>query len=63
MRRIFLGLIAATGLSAMTGSTAAAADMRVVRKAPPAPIAVASWSGFYLGLGFGTRSTRTPRAR
>jgi outer membrane immunogenic protein len=59
MRRIFLGLIAATGLSAMTGSTAAAADMRVVRKAPPAPIAVASWSGFYLGLGFGTRSTRT----
>jgi outer membrane immunogenic protein len=61
MRRIFLRLIAATSLSAMAGSTASAADMGVVRKAPP-PAAVANWSGFYLGLGFGTRSTRTDAA-
>jgi outer membrane immunogenic protein len=61
MRRSFLRLIAATSLGAMAVATASAADMGVVRKAPP-PVAVASWSGFYLGLGFGTRSTRTDAA-
>jgi outer membrane immunogenic protein len=59
MRHSFLRLIAATGVSAMTGSIVMAADMGVVRKAPPPPVPVATWSGLYLGLGFGTRSTRT----
>jgi outer membrane immunogenic protein len=62
MRRMFLKLIAATSLGTMAVSIASAADMGVVRKAPPPPAAVASWSGLYLGLGFGTSSTRTDAA-
>jgi outer membrane immunogenic protein len=49
-----------TALSAITlvAHPATAADVRI--KAPvSAPVAVASWTGFYVGLGIGLRSTET----
>jgi outer membrane immunogenic protein len=50
MRLIKLGMLAATGLVAVTIGGARAADISVY-KAPPPPIY--SWSGFYLGANIG----------
>jgi outer membrane immunogenic protein len=51
MRRIVLGLLAASSALAMA-SAASAADLRVPTKAPmPAPMF--NWSGFYLGAHIG----------
>lgn len=55
MRRITLGLLAATSLMGLA-TAASAADLRL--KAPPPPPPVWSWTGFYIGghvgAGWGT---------
>ena len=50
----FLGIVAALALLA---GAARAADLPV--KAPPPPVAVADWSGFYIGGDAGFRATQT----
>src|SRR6516165_6903457 len=56
MRRISLGLLAATAMGVIASQGASAADMRMPVKAPaPLPPPVQDWSGIYSGIegGFG----------
>jgi outer membrane immunogenic protein len=56
MRRISLGLLAATAMGVIASQGALAADLRPAYKAPPpAPPPVQDWSGIYVGLegGYG----------
>jgi outer membrane immunogenic protein len=56
MRRISLGLLAATAMGVIASQGALAADLRPALKAPPpAPPPVQDWSGIYVGLegGYG----------
>jgi outer membrane immunogenic protein len=53
-------LLASVAIGAILTGSAAAADMRMPVKAPPAPVPVAyNWTGFYIGAhvggGFGTK--------
>jgi outer membrane immunogenic protein len=51
MRRLVLGLLAASSALAMA-SAASAADLRMPTKAPP-PMPMFNWSGFYVGAHIG----------
>src|SRR6516164_1657759 len=56
MRRISLGLLAATAMGVIASQGASAADMRMPVKAPaPLPPPVQDWSGVYVGVegGYG----------
>jgi outer membrane immunogenic protein len=54
MRRISLGLLAATAMGVIASQGALAADLRPAYKAPPpAPPPVQDWSGIYVGLEAG----------
>ncbi|HZH53333.1 MAG TPA: porin family protein, partial [Microvirga sp.] len=56
MRKLALGLLAATASVAIGASAASAADLPV-RAAPPAPVVAAvpvfTWTGFYVGVNAG----------
>src|SRR5689334_16964075 len=55
MRRISLGLLAATAMGVIASQGALAADLRPAYKAPPPapPPPVQDWSGIYVGLEAG----------
>jgi outer membrane immunogenic protein len=63
--RFAIALLATTALTAAMGQLASAADLPV-RKAPPPPVTVWSWTGFYIGgnVGFssGKADNRSRRA-
>lgn len=58
MRRVFVGLLAAAGVTVAAAQHAGAADLGVPYAPPPPP---PSWTGFYIGAnggtGWGTTST------
>src|SRR5947209_7956579 len=58
MRRFTLSLLASTVLATAGGQGASAADLPLVRKAPPIPVAAYSWSGFYVGGHIGAGWSR-----
>ena len=61
MRKIFVALIAAAGMTAAGAQYAGAADLALPYKAPPPPPPPPSWTGFYIGVnggaGWGTTTS------
>ena len=53
MRHVWISVAAAAGLSVVAAQGTFAADLGVAYKAPPPPLPVFSWTGFYIGGHFG----------